>query len=65
MQAICRLYHFFCISVLSTFKGPFTRAIFVAILLILTHAIEWLSHKSIDLYIAFHRWSNTFVSQSI
>ena len=34
-------------------KGPFTRAIFVAIFLILTHAIEWLSHKSIDLYIAF------------
>ena len=31
-------------------KGPFTRAIFVAIFLILTHAIEWLSHKSIDLY---------------
>ena len=30
--------------------GPFTRAIFVAIFLILTHAIEWLSHKSIDLY---------------
>ena len=29
---------------------PFTRAIFVAIFLILTHAIEWLSHKSIDLY---------------
>ena len=27
-------------------KGPFTRAIF----LILTHAIEWLSHRSIDLY---------------
>ena len=26
------------------------RAIFVAIFLILTHAIEWLSHKSIDLY---------------
>ena len=25
-------------------------AIFVAIFLILTHAIEWLSHKSIDLY---------------
>ena len=32
------------------YKGPFTRAIFVAIFLILTHAIEWLSHKSIDLY---------------
>ena len=31
-------------------KGPFTRAIFVANFLILTHAIEWLSHKSIDLY---------------
>ena len=31
-------------------KGPFTRAIFVAIFHILTHAIEWLSHKSIDLY---------------
>ena len=31
-------------------KAPFTRAIFVAIFLILTHAIEWLSHKSIDLY---------------
>ena len=30
--------------------GPFTRAIFVAIFLILTHAIEWFSHKSIDLY---------------
>ena len=30
-------------------KGPFTRAIFVAIFLILTHAIEWLSHKNIDL----------------
>ena len=29
-------------------KGPFTRAIFVAIFLILTHAIEWLSHKNID-----------------
>ena len=33
-----------------TFIGPFTRAIFVAIFLILTHAIEWLSDKSIDLY---------------
>ena len=31
-------------------KGPFTRAIFVAIFLILTHAIELLSHKSIDSY---------------
>ena len=31
-------------------KDPFTRAIFVAIFLILTHAIEWLNHKSIDLY---------------
>ena len=31
------------------YKGPFTRAIFVTIFLILTHAIEWLSHKSIDL----------------
>ena len=31
-------------------KGPFTRAIFEAIFLILTHAIEPLSHKSIDLY---------------
>ena len=30
-------------------KGPFTRVIFVAIFLILTHAIEPLSHKSIDL----------------
>ena len=34
----------------SSIKGPFTRAIFVAIFLILTHAIEWLSHKSVDLY---------------
>ena len=34
----------------SDLKGPFTRAIFVTIFLILTHAIEWLSHKSIDLY---------------
>ena len=33
-----------------TLKVRFTRAIFVAIFLILTHAIEWLSHKSIDLY---------------
>ena len=33
-----------------TAKGPFTQAIFVAMFLILTHAIEWLSHKSIDLY---------------
>ena len=32
-------------------NGPFTRPIFVAIFLILTHAIEWLSHKSIDIYI--------------
>ena len=31
-------------------KGPFTRVIFVVIFLILTHAIEWLSRKSIDLY---------------
>ena len=31
-------------------KGPFTQAMFVAIFLILTHAIEWLSHKSIGLY---------------
>ena len=31
-------------------KGPCTRAIFVAMFLILTHAIEWLNHKSIDLY---------------
>ena len=31
-------------------KDPFTRAIFVANFLILMHAIEWLSHKSIDLY---------------
>ena len=32
-------------------KGPFTRAIFVATFLILTHVInEWLSHKSIDSY---------------
>ena len=31
-------------------QGPFTPAIFVAIFLILTRAIEWLSHKSIDLY---------------
>ena len=30
-------------------KGPFTRAIFVVIVLILMHAIEWLRHKSIDL----------------
>ena len=45
-------------------KGPFTRSILVAIFLILTHAIEWLSHKSID-YLALHRWSSTFVSQSI
>ena len=30
-------------------KGPFIRAIFVAIFLILTHVIEWLSHKNIDL----------------
>ena len=44
------------------FKGPFTRAIFVAMFRILMHAIEWLSHKA---YIALHRWSNTFVSQSI
>ena len=33
-------------------KGPFTRASFVAIFLILTHAIEPLSHKSL-MYIAF------------
>ena len=32
------------------FKGSFKRAILVAIFLILTHAIEWSSHKSIDLY---------------
>ena len=31
-------------------KGPFTRAIFVAIFLILTHAIEWLRHKSFYSY---------------
>ena len=30
--------------------GPFTRAIFVAIYLFLTHAIEWSSRKNIDLY---------------
>ena len=41
-----------CILVVKTkeTKGPVTRAIFAAIFLILTHAIEWLSHKSIDLY---------------
>ena len=32
---------------------------YMAIFLILTHAIEWLSHKSI----ALHRWSNTLLSQ--
>ena len=48
-------------------KGPFTRAIFVAIFFILTHAIEWLSHTFVmyDLYSFALRWSNTFVSQSI
>ena len=34
----------------TTRKGPFTRAIFVAILSIQTHAIEPLGRKSIDLY---------------
>ena len=38
------------ISVFELLRPVFTRAIFVAIFLILTHAIEWLSHKSIDLY---------------
>ena len=38
------------VSKFCTAKGPFTRAIFVAIFLLLTHAIECLSHKSIDLY---------------
>ena len=31
-------------------KARLHTAIFVAIFLILTHAIKWLSHKSIDLY---------------
>ena len=35
-------------------KDPFTRATFAAIFLILTHAIEPLSHKSIDLYSFAH-----------
>ena len=30
--------------------GLFTRAICVAIFCILSHAVEWLNHKSIDLY---------------
>ena len=39
---------------LGTLKGPFSRAISVAIFLILTHAIERLSHKSIHLYSFAH-----------
>ena len=44
-----RCKHLFCTCVKTRLHGRF----FVAIFLILTHAIEWLSHKSIDFYYSF------------
>ena len=54
LESVCRKISFINLEPETSFDKYFIWPVytsdFVAIFLILTHAIEWLSHKSIDLY---------------